>query len=290
MRAPLFVLSTAVLACLGACDTTPKPQTKALETAPQPQAVAGQKFQHDGVDLYYEIYGSGEPLLLIHGNGGSSRDLTAQIEHFRKKYQVIAMDSRDQGRSGDSAAKITYEKMTDDQAALLDHLKLGAVNVVGWSDGGVEALLLAIRHPAKVKKLVSMAANLTPQGLHPDAVSLIKDMLKDPKIPARDRKVTEMMLTEPQIKPTELEKIRAPALILASDHDMISDEHTLEIFHHISNAELQIFANATHMIPFDDPDRFNSVVATFLQKPFVKIDRLGDTMKSLEKLRTAPAK
>ena len=71
---------------------------------------------------------------------------------------------------------------------------------------------------------------------------------------------------------------------------MISDEHTLDIFHHIPNAQLQIFANAMHTIPFDDPDRFNLVVATFLQKPFVKIDRLGDTMKSLEKLRTAPAK
>lgn len=290
MHATLLLLPILVLACLTACAPAPKSETKAPEPAPQTATVAGQKFQHDGVGLYYEVYGSGEPLLLIHGNGGSSRDLAAQIAYFRKSYQVIAMDSRDQGRSGDSSAKITYEKMTDDQAALLDHLKLGAVNVVGWSDGGIEALLLAIRHPVKVKRLVSMAANLTPQGLHPDALSFIREMLKDPKIPARDRKVTEMMLTEPQIEVAELGKITVPALILASDHDMISDEHTVDIYHHIPSAQLQIFANATHMIPFDDPDRFNSIVAAFLQKPFVKVDRLGDTMKSLEKLRAAATK
>jgi len=290
MRSLLLLLPTAIVACITACAPASTPETRAPEATSQAAAVAGERFQHGGVELYYEVHGSGEPLLLIHGNGGSSRDLGRQIEYFQKNYQVIAMDSRDQGRSADSPEKITYEKMTDDQAALLDHLKLGAVNVVGWSDGAIQALLLAMRHPEKVKKLVSMAANLNPQGLHPDAVAFIKEALKDPQISARDRKVTEMMLTEPQIKPAELEKITAPALILASDHDMISDEHTLEIFHHVPNAQLQIFANATHMIPFDDPDRFNSIVATFLQKPFVKIDRLADTMKSLEKLRTAPAK
>jgi len=290
MRAQVLLLPTVVMACLTACSPSAKPENRVPEPAPQPSPVTGQKFQHDGVELYYEVYGTGEPLLLIHGNGGSSRDLAGQIAHFRKNYQVIAMDSRDQGRSADSPARVTYEKMADDQAALLDHLKVGAVNVVGWSDGGIEALLLAIRYPGKVKKLVSMAANLTPQGLHPDAIGIIKEMLKDPKLPARDRKVTEMMLTEPQIKVTELRKITAPALILASDHDMISDEHTLDIFHHIPNAQLEIFSNATHTIPFDDPDRFNMAVATFLQKPFVKIDRVGDTMKSLEKLRTVSAK
>ena len=77
------------------------------------------------------------------------------------------MDSRDQGRSGESPDKIDYEKITDDLAALLDHLKSGPVYVLGWSDGGIEALLLGIHHPAKVKKIAAMAANLNPQGLYP---------------------------------------------------------------------------------------------------------------------------
>jgi len=85
----------------------------------------GPTFTHDGVELYYEVYGTGDPLLLIHGNGSSIGSLAAQIDHFRPHYRVVAMDSRDQGRSGDSPDEITYEKMTDDLAALLDHLKTG---------------------------------------------------------------------------------------------------------------------------------------------------------------------
>ena len=84
---------------------------------------AGSTFTHDGIRLYYEVYGSGEPILLVHGGGLSMASFKAQIQYFRRRYKVIAMDSRDQGRSGDSPDKITYEKMTDDLAALLDHLK-----------------------------------------------------------------------------------------------------------------------------------------------------------------------
>jgi pimeloyl-ACP methyl ester carboxylesterase len=94
---------------------------------------AGSTFTHDGIRLYYEVYGSGEPILLVHGNGLSIASFKAQIEYFRKHYKVIAMDSRDQGRSDDSPDKITYEKMTDDLAALLDHLKTEPVYVLGWS-------------------------------------------------------------------------------------------------------------------------------------------------------------
>ena len=92
---------------------------------------AGQYFTHDGVKLYYEVYGSGEPLLMIHGNGGDIFTLSAQIDYFRKNYKVIAMDSRDQGRSSDSSGKLTYEKMTDDLNALLEHLNTGPVLVLG---------------------------------------------------------------------------------------------------------------------------------------------------------------
>src|SRR6185503_6916512 len=104
---------------------------------------------------------------------------------------VIAMDSRDQGKSGDSDGALTYEKMTDDLAALIDHLKLGPVDVLGWSDGGIEALLLGIRHPAKVKKLVAMAANLNPtdKALRPDVLKLIKDMMA--AVPPAQRNLPE---------------------------------------------------------------------------------------------------
>ena len=104
-----------------------------------------------------EHTGAGNPLLIVHFNSGSIADMGAQIDHFRKGYKVIAMDSRDHGKSGDSPDKLTYEKMTDDLAALLDHLQTGPVDVLGWSDGGIEALLLGIRHPVKVKKIVAMA-------------------------------------------------------------------------------------------------------------------------------------
>ena len=262
-------------------------------------AAVGRTFTHDGVKLYYEVYGTGEPILMVHGNGGSIADLAAQIAHFRKRYTVIAMDGRDQGRSADSPDKITYEKMTDDLAALLDHLKLGPVNVLGWSDGGIEALLLGIRHPAKVKKIAAMAANFNPgeRALYPETIELVKTMLAS--MPAdvretpqgkREIKVTSMMLEEPNVDLVALEAITAPTLVLAADHDLIRDQHTLEIFQHVPNAQLAIFPDATHMIPFDDPARFNATVERFFRTTFVKKDRIGDALKSLEKMRASPPK
>lgn len=270
-------------------------QTKSPAPRYGSNSVAGHWFTHDGVKLYYEVYGTGKPLLLIHGNGGSISDLRRQIEFFRKKYQVIVMDNRDQGKSGDSADKLTYEKMAADQAALLEHLKAKPAYVLGWSDGAIEALILGMKYPDRVEKIAAMAANLNPtdQALDPDVLKLIKDWMA--AVPPekrgtaegkRELKVTGMMLEEPNIPTDALETIKAPTLVLAADHDMIRDEHTLDVYHHIPNSELAIFPGATHMIPYDDPAAFNATVAKFFAKPFVKIERINDTVKSLDKLRS----
>lgn len=258
---------------------------------------ASGTFVHDGVPLYYETYGAGEPLLLVHGNGGNIGTLAAQISFFKGHRRVIAMDSRDQGRSGDSTGPLTYEKMTDDLAALLDHLNTGPVDVVGWSDGGIEALLMGMRHPDKVRKLVAMAANLQPEGVYPETDKLVKDMLASTPTDARntpqgrrEAKVTTIMLTEPRIDAALLKKVAAPTLVLSSDHDLIRLDHTVAIYEALPNAQLAVFPNSTHLVPYDDPQTFNAAIERFLATPFKKIDRIPDTMASFERMMGGLAK
>jgi pimeloyl-ACP methyl ester carboxylesterase len=310
----LLLKATSIsLALLLACSCSPDAPKK---TEPAPAATppaasvpaaaipygankaVGATFVHDGVTLYYETYGEGPPLLLVHGNGSSIGTLAAQIEHFKAKYKVIAMDSRDQGRSSDSAEPITYEKMTEDLAALLDHLQTGPVDVVGWSDGGIEALLLGVRHPDKVKKIVSMAANLNPgpDAFDPEVSALLKTLMDIPeaarKTPEgkRQLKVVGMMMKEPNIPPGLLGDVKSPTLVLASDHDLIRLEHIVTIYKSLPNAELAIFPNRTHLVPYDDPELFNTTIDRFLSTPYRKIDRIPETMASFEKLMSGLAK
>ena len=254
---------------------------------------AGKTFVHDGVSLYYETYGAGPPLLIIHGNGANIGSLRAQIDGFRGKYRVIVMDSRDHGRSGTAPGPLTFESMADDLAALLDHEHAGAAYVLGWSDGGIEALLLAQRHPEQVKMIAAMAANL-----EPSAAAINRQFISPSPAPAKVKAILEggdeaairkyrtdqLDRDQPHIAPRSLAEIQAPALILAGDHDIIRDEHTVEIFHHLPNSQLAIFPNATHMIPYDDPATFNATVDRFFSAPFVKRDRFLDVLKSLSKL------
>lgn len=291
--AVMIAMFAAVATSVGA-QTTPSAATPVPYGANKP---ASGSFVHDGVTLYYETYGEGEPLLLIHGNGGSIGTLAAQIEYFKAHRRVIVMDSRDQGRSSDSAGSLTYEKMTDDQAALLDHLKTGPVDVVGWSDGGIEALLMGVRHPAKVKKLVAMAANLRPDAVYPEVDQLVQTMLASitpeaRKTPQgqRDLKVASILATEPHIDLALLKKVTAPTLILSSDHDLIRLDHTVAIYEALPHAELAVFPNSTHLVPYDDPRMFNATVERFLTTPFKDKDRIADTMSSFEKLSAGLAK
>ena len=125
---------------------------------------AGKYYDIDGFKMYCEIYGTGKPVLLIHGNGGSINAFKHNIPFFSEKYQVIAADSRAQGKSKDSGSALTFEMMADDEAALLNTLHIDSAYVIGWSDGGIVALLLAMRHPEKVIKLAATGANIQPDA------------------------------------------------------------------------------------------------------------------------------
>lgn len=264
-----------------------RPKTPTARYGANP--AAGGTFTHDGVKLYYETYGAGEPLLLLHGNGGSIADLAAQIEYFRRHYRVVAMDNRDHGLSDDGPDPLTYEAMADDLAALLDRLRIRKANVLGWSDGGIEALLLGMRHPTRVRKIVAVSANLTPDAIDPDAIATLEEMLAtmsdaERETPAGRRAValTRLMLDEPHIDLTALEAIRAPTLVLASDHDLIVGQHTVEIYHHLRNSQLAIFPDATHTVPIDNPALFNATVDLFLHAPFVRKDRISEALAILD--------
>ena len=234
-------------------------------------AKVGKYYSSRGIKLYYETYGQGKPLLLIHGNGGSIRDWRYQIPYFSQYYKVIAVDSRAQGKSIDNSDVLNYEMMTDDFAALLTHLKIDSAYVVGWSDGGINGLLLAIRHPEKVKKLAITGANLKPDTsvIDPEGTKMITTDLA--KLRAAEQtavtkntiKLLHMMEVEPHISLADLHTIKCPTLVIGGDFDVIRPEHTLQIFQNISQAYLWILPESGHGTVHHYKEEFNAKLLHF---------------------------
>jgi pimeloyl-ACP methyl ester carboxylesterase len=246
--------------------------------------VAGKYYDIRGFKMYVEIYGQGKPLLIIHGNGGSINNFIYQIPYFSKKYKVIIADSRAQGKSADSGDSLSYEMMADDYAALLDALKLDSAYVIGWSDGGINALLLAIRHPGKVKKLAATGANLVPD------TTAVRQQIWDMVMPAYESlkvkpaktpeekngyKLLRLLVEQPHIPLTDLQKINCPSLIIGGDHDVIKEEHTMLIYKNIPQAYLWILPNSGHSTPVVYKDDFNKTVDRFFSTPYRSITGEG---------------
>lgn len=273
-----FVLSAA---CLARAHLSP-PTPPALAVPYGHNDAAGAYAEVNGIKLHYEVYGQGAPLLLIHGNGGDIGAMGYQIEYFSGHYRVIAADSRGHGLSEDGPVHVTYEQQADDLNALLDQLQLKSVQVLGWSDGGIIGLLLAIHHPDKVAKLAIMGANLEPAGAYPWALEAVGKGIQevdamiaknDTSQPwRRQRLQLELLANQPHIPVADLAKIAAPVLVMAGDRDVIRLEHTQAIFDHLPQAQLAIFPGATHMIVWQDHERFDQTVARFFAEPFSRPD------------------
>ncbi|MEO6231264.1 MAG: alpha/beta hydrolase [Ferruginibacter sp.] len=243
----------------------------------------GKYFNNRGFKMYYETYGAGQPLLIIHGNGGSINNFVYQIPFFAKNYKVILADSRSQGKSIDTGDSLSYEMMTDDLSALLDHLGLDSCYVIGWSDGGINGLLLAIRHPEKVKKLAVTGANLVPDTsavdpyVHDWAMKFNDSMQKLKPTPAlkNQLKLFHLLSYEPHISIQQLNGISCPTLVIGGDHDILLPKHTLLIAESIPKSYLWILPNSGHSTPIFYKNQFNETVGDFFSKPYRKIEKFG---------------
>jgi pimeloyl-ACP methyl ester carboxylesterase len=241
---------------------------------------AGNFIAVKGVNIYFESYGEGDPLVLIHGNGGNIAYMKPQIEYFARKYRVIVMDCRGRGKSELGKDSLTYMQMTKDIIAVLNFLNLDSTYVIGRSDGGIIALLMAIYYPAKVKKVAAFAANLTPDttALYPffyneviadrkqaDAMIAKKDTSLNWRIIQQRNRLMEF---QPHISADDLHKIKCPVLVLSTDRDIVKEEHTFFIYRNIFRANLCIFNGENHYVSKNNPELFNTTLAKYFNESF----------------------
>lgn len=236
-------------------------------------AATGKFMDVNGVKLYYEIYGKGEPVLLLHGNNSSMGSFHNQLDSLSKKYMVIGLDSRGQGKSSSDSTKLSYELMAEDVNVFLSQIQLKNVNILGWSDGGNIALILAMQHPDKVGKLAIMGTVLynNETSVTAETNKIIRMQVKDMEkkgVPKNnmDYRLKMLLLTEPNIDPNALNKILSPTLVMAGQFDVVKEKHTRLIAEKIPNSKLVIFKGADHEAPEKIPQLFNQTVFTFFDQ------------------------
>lgn len=234
---------------------------------------AGNYKRINGINMYYETYGSGKPLIFLHGNGGSIYSSRAKIDYFKQFFKVIAIDSRGHGKSVDTTTKmLTYTQMANDIKVLLDSLGIDSANISGQSDGGILGLLIAINYPSKISKLAAFGANLFPgkKAIVDEIENIVRDTLRVTKDFNR-RRLYSLLEYQPNITEKELKTIKCPVLIISGDRDVIRLEHSIKIFYNIENSNFFVMPGATHFGSYEKPELFNLVLLDFFNKPFSKI-------------------
>jgi pimeloyl-ACP methyl ester carboxylesterase len=244
----------------------------------------GKYVEINSAKLYYEEYGKGEPLLLIHGNGGDIKSMGNQIDYFKTKYRVIIADNRGQGKSELKTDSLTYKQIAEDWDGLVNHLELDSIHIIGWSDGGIVALKMGIKGKSKIKKIVAMGANLRPDStaVHSWAIKNVKKEreIVESKIQEKDttqnwnlqKQLLGLLAEQPNIPTSDLSKINAQVLIIAGDEDIIRGDHSLEMYENIPKAQLCIMPGETHFAPASNSQLFNEIAYKFLSKPFKRPD------------------
>jgi len=242
---------------------------------PMPTAKTSGMAPVNDIKMYYAEYGEGDPILFIHGGLGSADVWGYQVAEFAKDHLVIVADSRGHGRSTRSEQPFGYDLMTSDYVALLDYLKLDKVTLVGWSDGGIIGIDMAMRNPEKLTRVIAQAANVTTNGLKADVMNnktfnnyinaageAYRKLSPTPnEYDAFVTQISAMWGSQPAWTTGDLGKIKVPVTLAIGDHDeAIKLDHTEMMARQIPGSKLVILKDASHFAMLQDPEGYNAMI------------------------------
>ena len=243
------------------------------------------------VRIHYKMWGKGEPILLLHGAMEYWREWEKQIPSFSKSNKVIAVDTRGHGQSTFADRELNYDLFADDMIELLGKLQIDSINVVGFGDGGIIGMKMAIKKPDLVRKLVAIGPNLTADtnAVYNAVFEKVKawDFDKmafylqvkfkenpNPKLLSLvAKRMQKLLLTQPRMGLADLEKIQCPTLIMGGDHDFIKIKHLNYIYENLPNGYLSIIPAGTHYCIKDKAAVVNATVLDFIHLKPEKVSR-----------------
>ena len=261
----------------------------------------GNYAEVNGLNMYYEIHGTGQPLVLLHGAYMTIDLMGEVVPALAETRQVIAVELQGHGRTADIDRPLTYEQMADDIAALLRHLVIEKADVFGYSMGGGVAFQVAIRHPEVVRKLVVASASYTSDGMHPELLEMIPTLTPEvfagspieeaylrtaphpDDSPTLVAKMKQLDMEPFAWPPEDIRGIAAPTLLIVGDSDAIRLEHAVELFRLLGGgvmgdlaglpkSQLAVLPSTTHFVPpgsgvLDRGDWLLSIIGEFLDAP-----------------------
>jgi pimeloyl-ACP methyl ester carboxylesterase len=241
----------------------------------------GEYVNAGGVHTYYEVSGEGEPVVMLHGGLATAESWAMQVPALAERYRVYVPERRGHGRTPDVGGPITYEMMAADTAAFLDAAGTGATHLVGWSDGAVVGMLVALRRPELVRKLVVIGQYFNADGEVPEWQAFFDSWGSNPPkglhevydrvspdgpehFPVVLEKMLRMWHEEPDITLSELAGVRAPTLVMQGDDDIVEVEHSAALVATLPDAQLAVVPGSSHIAPKEKPELVNRLILDFL--------------------------
>ena len=282
MKQTLIIFLTVLIASTGASSQSTVPLWKTLPDAPpMPKPDETGLAPVNDIKMYYAVFNKGgkEPVILLHGGLVSSDEWGFEVPLLSKTHKVIVADSRGHGRSSMSGQPLGYNLMASDVLQLMDYLKIKKASIIGWSDGGIIGLILAIRHPERVNKLFTFGTNYNLSGYKTEPIdsslaarfmaraeSNYRKLSPTPDDFAELRKALgKMYSTEPNLDPAEIKTIKAPTVIACGQYEQfIKLEHFQDLASLIPNAKLVVLPNVSHGGPLQDPAHFHEAIMNWI--------------------------